>query len=32
VAYDARDHRLDRPIKLLAAELRSGTFAGATAF
>jgi histidine ammonia-lyase len=32
VAYDARDHRLDRPIKLLAAELRRGTFAGATAF
>jgi histidine ammonia-lyase len=31
VAYDARDHRLDRPIKLLAAELRRGTFAGATA-
>jgi histidine ammonia-lyase len=31
VAYDARDHRLDRPIRLLAAELRRGTFAGATA-
>ncbi len=31
VAYDARDHRLDRPIALLAAELRRGTFAGAAA-
>jgi histidine ammonia-lyase len=29
VPYSARDHRLDRPIETLAAELRSGGFAAA---